>query len=52
MDGFSFDKQITEKCLSSIMQLDHLEDLVLEGCLGIDDDGLSTLQQTFKSLKV
>ncbi|OAY24233.1 F-box/LRR-repeat protein 3 isoform X1 [Manihot esculenta] len=42
---------ITEKCLSSIMQLDHLEDLVLEGCLGIDDDGLSTLQQTFKSLK-
>lgn len=35
--------QITEKCLPSILQLQHLEDLVLEGCLGIDDDGLSTL---------
>jgi len=44
--------QITEKCLPSILQLQHLEDLVLEGCLGIDDDGLSTLQQSCKSLKV
>ncbi|CAK7351955.1 unnamed protein product [Dovyalis caffra] len=43
--------QITEKCLPSILQLQHLEDLVLEGCLGIDDDGLSTLQQSCKSLK-
>nr|TKR85318.1 small nuclear ribonucleoprotein U2B [Populus alba] len=42
--------QITEKCLPSILQLQHLEDLVLEGCLGIDDDGLSTLQQSCKSL--
>ncbi|KAB5512869.1 hypothetical protein DKX38_029897 [Salix brachista] len=43
--------QITEKCLPSILQLQHLEDLVLEGCLGIDDDALSTLQQSCKSLK-
>lgn len=43
--------QITEKCLPSILQLQHLEDLVLEGCLGINDDGLSTLQQSCKSLK-
>ncbi|KAG6751379.1 hypothetical protein POTOM_045913 [Populus tomentosa] len=42
---------ITEKCLPSILQLQHLADLVLEGCLGIDDDGLSTLQQSCKSLK-
>ncbi|XP_011021008.1 PREDICTED: F-box/LRR-repeat protein 3-like [Populus euphratica] len=40
------------ECLPSILQLQHLEDLVLEGCLGIDDDGLSTLQQSCKSLKV
>ncbi|KAH8480017.1 hypothetical protein H0E87_030292 [Populus deltoides] len=43
--------QITEKCLPSILQLQHLEDLVLEGCLGINDDGLSTVQQSCKSLK-
>ncbi|KAB5524422.1 hypothetical protein DKX38_022171 [Salix brachista] len=43
--------QITEKCLPSILQLQHLEDLVLEGCLGIDDNALSTLQQSCKSLK-
>ncbi|KAB5524503.1 hypothetical protein DKX38_022252 [Salix brachista] len=42
--------QITEKCLPSILQLQH-EDLVLEGCLGIDDNALSTLQQSCKSLK-
>ncbi|XP_054819034.1 F-box/LRR-repeat protein 3-like [Prosopis cineraria] len=36
-----YDKEvITEKCLASIFQLEHLEDLVLEHCLGIDDDGL------------
>ncbi|KAJ6289231.1 hypothetical protein OIU76_025108 [Salix suchowensis] len=44
--------QITEKCLPSILQLQHLEDLVLEGCLGIDDNALSTLQQSCKSLKI
>ncbi|XWS53399.1 hypothetical protein CRYUN_Cryun11dG0154100 [Craigia yunnanensis] len=42
---------ITEKCLKSVLQLQHLEDLVLEGCHGIDDDGLSTLKQSCKSLK-
>lgn len=43
---------ITEKCLSPILQLEHLEDLVLEGCPGIDDDGLATLQHNCKSLKM
>ncbi|XVF46165.1 hypothetical protein PTKIN_Ptkin03bG0004900 [Pterospermum kingtungense] len=43
---------ITEKCLKSVLQLQHLEDLVLEGCHGIDDAGLSTLEQSCKSLKM
>lgn len=43
---------ITEKCLKSVFQLQHLEDLVLEGCHGIDDDGLSALEQSCKSLKM
>ncbi|XP_058110460.1 F-box/LRR-repeat protein 3 [Magnolia sinica] len=43
--------QITKKCLPSILQLQHLEDLVLEGCLGIDDEGLTTLKQGCKSLE-
>ncbi|KAK8361398.1 hypothetical protein V6Z11_A03G038900 [Gossypium hirsutum] len=43
---------ITEKSLNSVLQLQHLEDLVLEGCHGIDDDGLSTLDQSCKSLKM
>ncbi|XP_007017016.2 PREDICTED: F-box/LRR-repeat protein 3 isoform X3 [Theobroma cacao] len=43
---------ITEKCVKSVLQLQHLEDLVLEGCHGIDDDGLSTLEQSCKSLKM
>ncbi|XP_022729410.1 F-box/LRR-repeat protein 3-like isoform X3 [Durio zibethinus] len=43
---------ITEKCLKSVLQLQHLEDLVLEGCHGIDDVGLLTLKQSCKSLKV
>lgn len=42
---------ITEKCLSPILQLEHLEDLVLEGCPGIDDDGLANLKHSCKSLK-
>ncbi|KAM1753398.1 hypothetical protein ACFX12_005984 [Malus domestica] len=42
---------ITEKCLPPILQLQHLEDLVLEGCLGIDDEGLATLNHSCKSLK-
>ncbi|KAK9279536.1 hypothetical protein L1049_013215 [Liquidambar formosana] len=42
---------ITEKCLPPILKLQHLEDLVLVGCLGIDDDGLATLKQSCESLK-
>ncbi|KAI4315982.1 hypothetical protein L6164_024002 [Bauhinia variegata] len=43
---------ITEKCLSLILQLKHIEDLVLEHCLGLDDDGLATLKESCKSLKM
>ncbi|KAF5446625.1 hypothetical protein F2P56_032235 [Juglans regia] len=43
---------ITEKCLSPILQLEHLEDLVLEGCPGIDDDGLATLKHSCNSIKM
>ncbi|XP_031282864.1 F-box/LRR-repeat protein 3-like [Pistacia vera] len=43
---------ITEQCLRSVMQLQYLEDLILEGCYGIDDDGLATLEQSCKPLKV
>ncbi|KAK7260038.1 hypothetical protein RIF29_25758 [Crotalaria pallida] len=44
---------ITEKCLSSIFKLQHLEDLVLEGCYGIDDDSLDddVFKQGCKTLK-
>lgn len=41
---------ITNKCLSSILKLDHLEELFLEGCFGIDDN-LSVLKHRCKSLK-
>ena len=46
--------QITEKCLQSIFRLQHLEDLVLEGCFGIDDDSLEddVFKQGCKTLKV
>ncbi|PSS34732.1 F-box/LRR-repeat protein [Actinidia chinensis var. chinensis] len=43
---------ITTKCLPSILNLEHLEDLVLEGCLGIDDDSLAVLKQGCKSLEM
>lgn len=42
---------ITNECLSSISQLQYLEDLVLEGCYGIDDDSLASLKQGCKALK-
>ncbi|KAK4759391.1 hypothetical protein SAY87_022522 [Trapa incisa] len=42
---------ISNKCLPSILKLPYLEDLVLEGCFGIDDDSLSTLKHGCKSLK-
>lgn len=44
--------QITNKCLLSISNLQHLEDLVLEGCFAIDDDSLAKLKQGCKSLQV
>jgi len=43
---------ITNKCLPSILNLQHLEDLVLEGCFGIDDDSLADLKQGCKSLQM
>ncbi|KAL6987915.1 hypothetical protein U1Q18_013661 [Sarracenia purpurea var. burkii] len=42
---------ITNKCLPSILSLQYLEDLVLEGCFGIDDDNLTVLKQGCKSLE-
>lgn len=44
--------QITDECLPSISKLQHLEDLVLEGCFGIDDSSLEVLRHGCKSLKV
>ncbi|KAK9086052.1 hypothetical protein Sjap_026463 [Stephania japonica] len=43
--------EITNKCLPSILQLQHLEDLTFENCLYIDDEGLATLDQGRKSIK-
>ncbi|KAG6437039.1 hypothetical protein SASPL_101946 [Salvia splendens] len=42
---------ITNKCLSQILELQHLEDLVLEGCFGIDDDRLTAPKLGCKSLE-
>ncbi|XP_010558390.1 PREDICTED: F-box/LRR-repeat protein 3-like isoform X2 [Tarenaya hassleriana] len=44
---------ITGKCLDDILKLQHLEELLLEGCFGIDDDSLSSLRHEHecKSLK-
>ncbi|KAK4268497.1 hypothetical protein QN277_025148 [Acacia crassicarpa] len=42
---------ITDKCLPSIFKLQHLEDLVLEGCFGIDDDNLDVYKQGCRTLK-
>uniref|UniRef100_A0A2P2JXI3 F-box/LRR-repeat protein 15-like leucin rich repeat domain-containing protein n=1 Tax=Rhizophora mucronata TaxID=61149 RepID=A0A2P2JXI3_RHIMU len=43
--------QITHKCLSSIMKLQYLEDLILEGCFSIDDESLAAIKHGCKSLK-
>ncbi|KAL6002898.1 hypothetical protein ACLOJK_023120 [Asimina triloba] len=43
--------QITKKCLPSILQLQYLEDLILKGCLGIDDESLTTLQHGGRTLQ-
>ncbi|EEF35723.1 F-box/LRR-repeat protein 3 [Ricinus communis] len=42
---------ITNKCLPSILKLKSLEDLVLEGCFGIDDESLTAFKHGCKSLK-
>ncbi|GMH26370.1 hypothetical protein Nepgr_028213 [Nepenthes gracilis] len=42
---------ITNKCLPAILKLQYLEELVLEGCFGIDDESLAVLKQGSKSLK-
>lgn len=42
---------ITNKCLSQVLELQHLEDLVLEGCFGIDDDRLTAPELVCKSLE-
>ncbi|KAL6574530.1 hypothetical protein OROMI_011815 [Orobanche minor] len=42
---------IGNKCLSQILQLQQLEELVLEGCYGIDDDGLAAFKLGCKSLQ-
>ncbi|EYU41974.1 hypothetical protein ABFS82_10G008600 [Erythranthe guttata] len=42
---------ITDKCLSQILELQHLEDLSLEGCFGIDDDSFAALKLGCKSLE-
>ncbi|PON94364.1 F-box domain containing protein [Trema orientale] len=42
---------ITDECLPSILKLQYLEDLVLEGCFGIDDSSLEVLKCSCMSLK-
>ncbi|EXB54275.1 hypothetical protein L484_014008 [Morus notabilis] len=42
---------ITDQCLPYILKLQHLEDLVLEGCFGLDDSSLEVLRYGCKSLK-
>lgn len=41
---------ITGLCLMSILKLQHLENLVLEGCFGVDDDSLAALKDGSKTL--
>ncbi|KAK1398137.1 F-box/LRR-repeat protein 3 [Heracleum sosnowskyi] len=42
---------ITEKCLQQVVKLEHLDHLVLEGCIAIDDDSLADLRLGFKAIK-
>lgn len=42
---------ITSKCLPAILKLQYLQELILEGCFAIDDDGLAAFQQGSQSLK-
>ncbi|KAK3409766.1 hypothetical protein EUGRSUZ_J01853 [Eucalyptus grandis] len=43
---------ITEKSLQPVLKLRNLEELILEGCPGVHDDGLATLKESCPSLKV
>ncbi|KAI6670900.1 hypothetical protein NL676_005785 [Syzygium grande] len=43
---------ITDKSLQPVLKLRNLEELILEGCPGIHDDGLATLKGSCPSLKV
>ncbi|KAK4801715.1 hypothetical protein SAY86_022202 [Trapa natans] len=36
--------RISSKCLSPILKLQYLEDLILEGCFGLDNDSLAALK--------
>ncbi|CAN8257469.1 unnamed protein product [Cochlearia groenlandica] len=42
---------ITGKCLHDILKLQHLEELVIQGCFGVDDDTLKSLRHDCKTLK-
>uniref|UniRef100_A0A7C9D5J3 F-box/LRR-repeat protein 15-like leucin rich repeat domain-containing protein n=1 Tax=Opuntia streptacantha TaxID=393608 RepID=A0A7C9D5J3_OPUST len=42
---------ITSKCLPAILKLQYLEELILEGCFAIDDDGLAAFKLGSQSLK-
>lgn len=42
---------ITKKCLTPILKLKYLEELILEGCFGIEDNCLADLKQGCKSLQ-
>ncbi|XP_010264511.1 PREDICTED: F-box/LRR-repeat protein 3-like isoform X2 [Nelumbo nucifera] len=42
---------ITNKSLPSILQLQYLEDLVLVGCFGIDDEGIATFSRGCPSVE-
>ncbi|KAK4773077.1 hypothetical protein SAY87_028096 [Trapa incisa] len=44
--------RISSKCLSPILKLQYLEDLILEGCFGLDNDSLAALKHGCNSLKV
>ncbi|CAH8354599.1 unnamed protein product [Eruca vesicaria subsp. sativa] len=42
---------ITGKCLHDVLKLQHLEELLLQGCFGVDDDTLKSLTHSSTSLK-
>lgn len=42
---------ITGKCLHDVLKLQHLEQLLIQGCFGVDDDSLNSLTHHCNSLK-